>query len=111
MAARKRFSVEDMLEQVLEEKGSDVDSEEELDLQVDLQKEKMEEWVESFDGGECCDHEFFRENVTQAVLCIVPQSFLTKEPAGGKILYFLSCFKNTMTNILSAYKTHLKKKR
>ena len=93
MAARKRFSVEDVLEQVLEEKGSDVDSEEEedLDLQVDLQKKKLEEWVESFDGGECCDHEFFRENVTQAVLPIVRQSFLTKEPAGGKILCFLSC--------------------
>ena len=71
--------MEDVLEQVLEEKGSDVDSEEEedLDLQVDLQKKTLEEWVESFDGRECCDHEFFRENVTHAVLPIVCQSFLT----------------------------------
>lgn len=82
MASRRGggFSVEEVLEQVLNAEG-DADSEEEKEEveedNIDCQKLKLEQWVDTFDGGEGCDNEFFRENAKQTLLPIVLQSFLT----------------------------------
>jgi len=97
MAAR--FNVEEVLEQLAEQGNADSEEEEEEieEGQVDVQKAKLEEWINTFDGGEGCDNEFFRENVKQALLPIVRQSFLTtSKEHKGKFVY---CYLIIIDNI------------
>lgn len=93
MAAARRinYNVEEVLDQIWND--SDEEEEEVLEKEeVDRQKEVLDDWVDTFDGGEQCDSEFLRENAKMSLLPLVRQAFLrtSTDERGRFDLFYLN---------------------
>ena len=80
--ASKKFTVEEVLAEVMKDEEEQEDEEEEKDSDVDSvdrdrdREERLKRWIWAFDGGDGVDMEFFRENAIQVMRPVLGHSLI-----------------------------------
>lgn len=83
--ASKRFTVEEVLAEVMK----DEEEQEEEEDSVDRDDESLKKWILAFDGGDRMDIEFFRENAIQVLRPVFCHSFMA-HTEGMSVYFYLS---------------------
>lgn len=89
MASTKRkFTAEEVLEEVFKEEEEKEGDQEDS---IESQEERLKAWIQSFNGGERLDLDFFRENAIEVIRPVFRHSLMVDENDTKGMSVFFQC--------------------